>query len=84
MSNKNQATLHNNGEVNGNSDQLPTYQSIFANSLSRQQHHQQDETTTTAAVSPITRLENGNHPNSIQNGNIQNSHIQNKSNYSPQ
>ena len=80
---KNQPPLPTNGDVNGKSDQLPTYQSIFANSLTRQQQHQQDGTTT-AAVSPITRLENGTHSNSIQNGNIQPSHTHNKSNYSPQ
>ena len=84
-SNKIQPTIPINGEVNGKSDQLPTYQSIFANSLTRQQQHQPEGTVgTTAAVSPITRLENGNHSNSIQNGNIQNNYIHNKSNYSPQ
>ena len=84
-SNKIQSTLPTNGEVNGKSDSLPTYQSIFANTLTRQQQHQQEGTVeTTAAVSPISRLESGNHSNSIQNGNIQNSHIYNKSNYSPQ
>ena len=70
--NKNQITLQNNGETNENTDPLPTYQSIFANSLTRQ--HQQEPTT--ATVSPITRLENG-HNNSIQNGNIQQSNSHN-------
>ena len=80
--NKNPITLLNNGEMNENTDQLPTYQSIFANSLTRQ--HQQEPTT--ATVSPITRLENG-HNNSIQNGNIQQSNSHNSisnSHYTPQ
>ena len=80
--NKNQITLPNNDETNENTDQLPTYQSIFANSLTRQ--HQQEPTT--ATVSPITRLENG-HNNSIQNGNIQQNNSLNNissSHYTPQ
>ena len=81
--NKNQITLLNNGETNENTDQLPTYQSIFANSLTRQ--HQQEPTT--ATVSPITRLENGHNNKSIQNGNIQQSNSNNSisnSHYTPQ
>ena len=81
--NKNQMTLPNNGDTNEKSDQLPTYQSIFANSLTRQ--HQQEPTA--ATVSPITRLENGHNNNSIQNGNIQQSNSNNSisnSHYTPQ
>ena len=80
--NKNQIAVLNNGEKIENTDPLPTYQSIFANSLKRQ--HQQEPTT--ATVSPITRLENG-HNNSNQNGNIQQINSLNSissSNYTPQ
>ena len=58
----NHAILHNHNETNEATDQLPTYQSIFANSLTRQKH---SHDSVTATVSPITKLEN---EKNIQNG----------------
>ena len=82
--NKNQTITTSNGETNASTDQLPTYQSIFANSLTRQQQHQQE--TATATVSPISRLENG-HNTSIQNAKVQQNNSRNSSSnshYTPQ
>ena len=71
-----------NGDTNEAATDLPSYQSIFANSLTRQkQHEQQHQEPTT--VSPITRIENGHSNSPQQNGKVQQNNNRNSATNSP-
>ena len=77
--NKYQAIIPtNNGDANEAATDLPSYQSIFANSLTRQKQHQEPIT-----VSPITRIENGHSNSSQQNGKVQQNNNRNSATNSP-
>ena len=71
-----------NGDANEAATDLPSYQSIFANSLTRQKQHQQQHQEPTT-VSPITRIENGHSNSSQQNGKVQQNNNRNSATNSP-